>query len=69
MKIAVISDIHGNMDALEEVLKDIKKQQAEKLFICGDIALAGPEPAKTIDFIHYFVSILISRREKNRRCL
>lgn len=59
MKIAIISDIHGNMDALEEVLKDIKKQQAEKLFICGDIALAGPEPAKTIDFIQKLDATII----------
>ena len=27
MKIAVLSDIHGNMDALEEVLKDLKKER------------------------------------------
>ena len=32
MKIAVMSDIHGNMDALEAVMKDIEKQKCEKFF-------------------------------------
>ncbi len=51
MKIAVISDIHGNMQALEAVLSDIKKENCSKIFCLGDIAMAGPEPAKTIQKI------------------
>ncbi len=51
MKIAVISDIHGNMEALNAVLEDIKKQDINKILICGDLAMAGPEPVKTLDFI------------------
>ena len=51
MKIAVISDIHGNMQALETVLDSIKKENCEKIFCLGDLAMAGPEPSKTIDKI------------------
>jgi len=51
MKIAVISDIHGNMEALKAVLADIETQKADTIAICGDLALAGPEPVETIDFI------------------
>ena len=51
MKIAVISDIHGNMQALDAVLSDIKKENCSKIFCLGDIAMAGPEPAKTIQKI------------------
>ena len=51
MKIAVISDIHGNMQALETVLDSIKKEKCEKIFCLGDLAMAGPEPSKTIDKI------------------
>lgn len=36
MKIAVISDIHGNHVALEAVLKAARKSGAEKLFVLGD---------------------------------
>lgn len=52
MKIAIISDIHGNIDALESVLKDIKNEGCERILCLGDIAMAGPEPQKTISKIH-----------------
>ncbi len=48
MKIAVISDIHGNLDALESVLEKIKQKGCTKIFCLGDIAMAGPEPKETI---------------------
>ena len=51
MKIAVISDIHGNMQALDSVLKDVKSQECKKILCLGDLALAGPQPDKVIDFI------------------
>lgn len=50
MKIAVISDIHGNMDAVEAVMEDIRIQGCEKIFCLGDYAMAGPEPSTTIDW-------------------
>ena len=31
MKVAVISDIHGNYQALESVLEDIEKEKCEKI--------------------------------------
>lgn len=36
-KIAILSDIHGNIDALNVVLDDAKLQGVQRLFICGDI--------------------------------
>ena len=50
MRIAVLSDIHGNMEALEAVLEDIKTQNCEKYFVLGDYAMAGPEPYAVIDY-------------------
>lgn len=50
MKIAVISDIHGNVDALEAVMDDISSQSCDKIFVLGDYAMAGPEPKKVIEF-------------------
>ena len=52
MKIAIISDIHGNIDALESVLADIKSENCTTIFCLGDIAMAGPEPSRTISKIH-----------------
>lgn len=50
MKIAIISDIHGNMEALEAVLKDIETQGCDKIYALGDYAMAGPEPSKAVEF-------------------
>ena len=51
MKIGIISDIHGNIDALKSVLDDIRKEACEKIFCLGDLAMAGPEPDNTINFV------------------
>ena len=51
MKVAVISDIHANFQALEAVMNDIKSQGCEKVFCLGDIAMAGPQPRMSIDFV------------------
>lgn len=51
MKIAVLSDIHGNREAFEAVMADIQEKEINKIFICGDLAGAGPEPAALIDIV------------------
>jgi predicted phosphodiesterase len=48
MKIAVISDIHGNMEAFEQVLADIKKLQVDDIISLGDHIGYGPEPDHVI---------------------
>lgn len=50
MKVAVISDIHANLIALQEVLKDMVDEGCEKVICLGDIVLAGPQPKETIEF-------------------
>ncbi len=50
MKIAVISDIHGNMEAIEAVMDDISKKSCNKIFILGDYAMAGPEPSDAVEY-------------------
>jgi len=47
MRVAAISDIHGNLPALEAVLEDIRRDQPDLIVVCGDVA-AGPMPAETI---------------------
>ncbi|MBD2665121.1 hypothetical protein B6N60_04648 [Richelia sinica FACHB-800] len=44
MKIAVMSCIHGNYEALDAVLLDIDRQKAEKIFCLGDLVGYGPYP-------------------------
>jgi protein phosphatase len=48
-KIAVMSDIHGNLPALEAVLKDISGRGIKRIFCLGDLAGKGPHGEKVID--------------------
>jgi predicted phosphodiesterase len=48
MKIAVISDIHGNLEALDAVLEDIRSQRIEKIVCIGDLIGYGPDPEAVI---------------------
>jgi len=51
VKIAVISCIHGNYEALNAVLLDIEEQNAEKIFCVGDLVGYGPHPNEVISQI------------------
>ena len=46
---ALISDIHGNLEALEAVLNDIEDQGIEEIYCLGDIIGYGPNPRECID--------------------
>jgi len=48
-RIAVISDIHGNMPAFEAVLDDIRRRGIDRIFCLGDVAGKGPEPDRAVD--------------------
>jgi putative phosphoesterase len=51
LKIAVISDIHGNLTALEAVLRDVAGQNPDATICLGDLAYKGPQPAECTDRI------------------
>ncbi len=51
MKVAVISDVHGNLGALEAVLKDMKSEGVEALYFAGDAVGYGPEPEECIELL------------------
>ena len=48
MRIAIISDIHGNMDAFQQVLIDINKNCIDAVFCLGDNIGYGPEPEEVL---------------------
>ncbi len=49
--IAVISDIHGNLEALKSVLEDIKKRNIEKIICLGDIIAKGSNQKECLELI------------------
>ena len=52
MRIALISDIHGNLVALEAALADIGRHGADQIICLGDVALDGPQPGEVIERLH-----------------
>jgi putative phosphoesterase len=51
MRIAIISDIHGNLTALDAVLADLHQQKPDVVYQGGDVAFGGSQPAEVIDCI------------------
>ncbi|MFZ0927740.1 MAG: metallophosphoesterase family protein [Syntrophobacteraceae bacterium] len=51
MKVAVISDVHANIEALEQVLSDINSAGAESIVCLGDIFGYGPNPEEAVRLI------------------
>lgn len=50
-RIAIISDIHGNIPALDAVLSDIKKRGIDRIICLGDLAGKGPDSEVAVDMI------------------
>lgn len=48
-KIALITDVHGNMPALETVLADIKQRGIDLIYNLGDLVGKGPSSAQVLD--------------------
>ncbi|MEI6024580.1 MAG: metallophosphoesterase family protein [Phycisphaerales bacterium] len=51
MRIGIISDIHGNLEALQTVLADIDSKGVDKIISLGDIIGYGPDPVACVDLV------------------
>lgn len=51
MKLAVLSDVHGNLAALEAVAADIDAWQPDAVAMAGDVVNRGPQPVECFDFV------------------
>jgi predicted phosphodiesterase len=51
MRIAIVSDIHGNRTAFEAVLTDLRQTSPDLIFHGGDLADSGANPAEIVDRI------------------
>lgn len=50
-KVAVLSDIHGNLPAFESVLKQVDKHSVDLIVFGGDIVGYGASPAKCVEYV------------------
>lgn len=51
MKIAVISDVHGNIDALSTLLEDVDAENVDTIICLGDLVGYGPCPNQVISIV------------------
>lgn len=49
MRLALLSDIHGNMQALDAVLEDAREIGVDSYLAIGDLAAIGPEPVAVLE--------------------
>ena len=51
MRLAILSDVHGNLTALDAVLSDLRRERPDLVFHGGDIPYGGCNPCEVIDCI------------------
>ncbi|MBQ7667611.1 MAG: metallophosphoesterase family protein, partial [Kiritimatiellae bacterium] len=52
MRYAIVSDIHGNLQAWNTVLADAAVRGVERILCLGDVVGYGPQPAQTLRSVH-----------------
>lgn len=50
-RIAVLSDVHGNVAALEAVRRAVQAAKPDHVAVAGDLVMNGPEPAAAVDLL------------------
>lgn len=60
MAYAVISDVHGNLEALEAVLDDIRKRKTGGIIFLGDAVGYGPDPNECVELLKESCRIMLA---------
>ena len=55
-RIALLSDVHGNLIALEAVTKEIRRLKPDAVLVAGDLVLNGPDPNGAVDALRVLES-------------
>jgi len=61
---ALISDIHGNLEALEAIRKDMQALRVESVICLGDVIGYGPNPGECVDLAREFGVVLAGNHEE-----
>lgn len=64
MKTAVVSDIHGNLEALNAVLKDIESRGVDRIYCLGDVVGYGPNPRECVDIVRKFDLCILGNHDQ-----
>lgn len=64
MLYGLISDIHGNYEALRSVIEDMDAQGAERIICLGDVVGYGPQPGECLDLVQRCGAVLMGNHEE-----
>ncbi len=59
MRYAVLSDVHGNLEALQGVLEDARQQGVGGVVCLGDFVGYGPDPNACVDLLRELVAVAL----------
>jgi diadenosine tetraphosphatase ApaH/serine/threonine PP2A family protein phosphatase len=62
--IAILSDVHANLEALQAVYQDLVKRRIRRIFFLGDIIGYGPNPIEVLEFIKHFEFCLLGNHDE-----
>jgi predicted phosphodiesterase len=65
MKTAIVSDIHGNLAALEAVLEDIEQVGVDRIVSLGDVIGYGPNPNECLDHVMDFEFSILGNHDSS----
>lgn len=61
---AIISDIHGNLEALQAVLRDIEQSKITDIYCLGDVVGYGPNPRECLDLVMKCKVVLLGNHDQ-----
>jgi diadenosine tetraphosphatase ApaH/serine/threonine PP2A family protein phosphatase len=63
LMLAILSDIHANLEALDAVLRDMARYPVDEIFCLGDIVGYGPDPLRCLDRVMDWEVVLLGNHE------
>jgi predicted phosphodiesterase len=62
--IALLSDVHANLEALRAVFQDLRQRNVQRLFFLGDMIGYGPNPVEVLEFMKHFEFCLLGNHDE-----
>lgn len=60
MRVAIFSDVHSNLDALQAVLEEIAKWQVDRVICLGDVVGYGADPNACVDLVQDVADVVLA---------
>jgi predicted phosphodiesterase len=68
-RIALLSDIHANLLALEAVLREVDREQVDQVVVLGDTINYGPAPRECLRLVHQHADVVLAGNHEKEAAL